>query len=44
MLAKSLKGQTLLIPDLKPIFSHWPSLENENYSRMKDVVDKKLPQ
>ncbi|KAI4598371.1 hypothetical protein KJ359_002780 [Pestalotiopsis sp. 9143b] len=43
MLAKSLKGQTLLIPDLKPIFSHWPSLENENYSRMKDVVDKKLP-
>ncbi|ETS87345.1 hypothetical protein PFICI_01173 [Pestalotiopsis fici W106-1] len=43
VLAKRLKGQKLVIPDLKPIFSHWPSLANENYGRMKDVVDRKLP-
>jgi hypothetical protein len=44
LLAKRLKGQKLVIPDLKPIFSHWPSLANENYGRMKDMVDRKLPQ
>ncbi|KAI0388027.1 terpenoid synthase [Hypomontagnella monticulosa] len=42
LLAKSLKGQRLVIPDMRPIFAHWPRGENENYQRMKAVVDDRL--
>ncbi|KAK9418128.1 putative F-box domain-containing protein [Seiridium unicorne] len=42
LLANRLKGQKLVIPDLKPIFSHWPSGQNGHYTRMKDVVQKKV--
>ncbi|KAI1102360.1 terpenoid synthase [Jackrogersella minutella] len=42
LLAKMLKGQRLVIPDMRPIFAHWPSGQNEHYETMKEVVDKQL--
>ncbi|KAI2621516.1 terpenoid synthase [Hypomontagnella submonticulosa] len=42
LLAKGLKGQRLVIPDMRPIFAHWPRGENENYRKMKAVVDDRL--
>lgn len=42
MLAKRLTGQKLIIPDLLPIFAHWPSRQNEGYAPMKRSVGKKL--
>ncbi|KAI1865449.1 uncharacterized protein JN550_008206 [Neoarthrinium moseri] len=41
-LFQRLKGQQLVIPDLRPMFSHWSSGTNEHYMRMKESVDKKL--
>ncbi|XXG98202.1 hypothetical protein Hte_004523 [Hypoxylon texense] len=42
LVSKRLKGQKLVIPDMRPIFAHWPSGRNENYQAMKDIVDKRL--
>ncbi|KAI2466219.1 terpenoid synthase [Annulohypoxylon bovei var. microspora] len=42
LLVKKLKGQRLSIPDMRPIFAHWPSGENENYRAMKEMIDKRL--
>jgi hypothetical protein len=42
ILAKKLKGKKLVIPDLKPIFSHWPSQQSEHYAKTKDAVQRKL--
>ncbi|KAI0889255.1 terpenoid synthase [Annulohypoxylon maeteangense] len=42
LLVKKLKGQRLSIPDMRPIFSHWPSGQNENYETMKEMIDKRL--
>ncbi|KAI1379567.1 terpenoid synthase [Hypoxylon crocopeplum] len=42
LLAKRLKGQKLVIPDMRPIFSHWPRGQNENYQEIKDMVDKRF--
>ncbi|OTA59249.1 terpenoid synthase [Hypoxylon sp. EC38] len=42
LLAKRLKGQRLVIPDMRSIFAHWPSARNENYQAVKDAVDERL--
>ncbi|KAI1416974.1 terpenoid synthase [Hypoxylon sp. FL1857] len=42
LLAKRLKGQRLVIPDMRPIFAHWPFGQNEKYQEMKDMIDKRL--
>ncbi|KAI1460328.1 terpenoid synthase [Annulohypoxylon moriforme] len=42
LLVKKLKGQRLCIPDMRPIFAHWPCGQNENYEAMKEVIDKRL--
>lgn len=42
LVAKGLKGQRLVIPDMRPIFAHWPSGQNENYQAMKDIIDERL--
>ncbi|KAI1386707.1 terpenoid synthase [Hypoxylon trugodes] len=42
LLAKRLKGQKLVIPDIRPIFAHWPSRVNENYQEVKEEVDNRL--
>nr|AHY23920.1 terpene synthase [Hypoxylon sp. E7406B] len=42
LLAKRLKGQRLVIPDMRPIFAHWPCGQNEKYQEMKDMIDTRL--
>ncbi|KAL7627996.1 hypothetical protein AAE478_002192 [Parahypoxylon ruwenzoriense] len=42
LLAEALKGQRLVIPDMRPIFAHWPCGQNENYQVVKDTTEKKL--
>ncbi|KAI5865168.1 terpenoid synthase [Durotheca rogersii] len=42
ILAKKLKGQRLVIPDMRPIFAHWPRGLHENYQVVKDVLDKQF--
>ncbi|KAI0841240.1 terpenoid synthase [Hypoxylon sp. FL0890] len=42
LLSKRLKGQKLVIPDMRPIFAHWPRGQNENYQAMKDMIDERL--
>ncbi|KAI8958720.1 terpenoid synthase [Daldinia sp. FL1419] len=42
LVAKRLKGQRLVIPDIRPIFAHWPSEQNENYETVKDIIDKRI--
>lgn len=41
-LAEKLKGQKLTIPDMRPIFAHWPGGQNENYEVVKGVIEKEL--
>lgn len=38
-LAKRLKGQKLVIPNMQPIFTNWPSGQHESYPEMKGVFD-----
>ncbi|KAI1206458.1 terpenoid synthase [Annulohypoxylon truncatum] len=42
LLVKKLKGQRLSIPDMRPIFAHWPRGQNENYEATKETIDKQL--
>ncbi|KAI2621235.1 terpenoid synthase [Hypoxylon sp. NC1633] len=42
LLAKRLKGQRLVISDMRPIFAHWPRGQNENYQAVKDIIDKRF--
>ncbi|KAI1632756.1 isoprenoid synthase domain-containing protein [Biscogniauxia mediterranea] len=42
LLAKKLSGQRLVIPDMRPLFCHWPSRVNENYEAMREAVEKRL--
>ncbi|KAI1141913.1 terpenoid synthase [Hypoxylon sp. FL0543] len=42
LVSKRLKGQRLVIPDMRPIFAHWPRGQNEHYQLMKDTIDKHL--
>ncbi|KAK6957483.1 hypothetical protein Daesc_000269 [Daldinia eschscholtzii] len=42
LVANSLKGQRLVIPDIRPIFAHWPSEEHEQYQTVKERIDKQI--
>ncbi|KAI1470376.1 terpenoid synthase [Daldinia caldariorum] len=42
--AQKLKGQWLIIPDIRPIFAQWPSGENKHYQTVKEIVDRQLAQ
>ncbi|KAI0007079.1 terpenoid synthase [Xylariaceae sp. FL0662B] len=42
LLAEKLKGQRLVIPDMRQIFAHWPSGRNENYKATKQIIDGEL--
>ncbi|KAI1807197.1 terpenoid synthase [Daldinia bambusicola] len=42
LVAQRLKGQWLVIPDIRPIFAHWPSEVNEHYQTMKEIMDRQL--
>ncbi|KAI1474627.1 terpenoid synthase [Daldinia eschscholtzii] len=42
LVANSLKGQRLVIPDIRPIFAHWPSEEHEQYQTVKEIIDKQI--
>lgn len=42
LVVKRLKGQKLVIPDMRPIFAHWPCGQNEGYQAMKNIIDKRL--
>jgi hypothetical protein len=34
-----LKGKTLVIPDLKPVYAHWPTGVNCHYEKLKAALD-----
>ncbi|KAI1755150.1 isoprenoid synthase domain-containing protein [Xylaria castorea] len=42
LLARRLSGQTLVIPDMRPIMSHWPCGKHEDYEVVKEAVDKRF--
>ncbi|OTB06538.1 hypothetical protein M426DRAFT_20984 [Hypoxylon sp. CI-4A] len=42
LLVKRLEGQRYTIPDMRPIFAHWPSGQNEHYSEVKEIIDQRL--
>ncbi|KAI5926298.1 isoprenoid synthase domain-containing protein [Camillea tinctor] len=42
LLAKKLCGRRLIIPDMRPLFRHWPSRVNENYEVMRNIVERRL--
>ncbi|KAI1077091.1 terpenoid synthase [Whalleya microplaca] len=42
LLAKQLKGQRLVIPDMRQIFAHWPSGHNEYFKEGKQIVDERI--
>lgn len=37
-----LKGQTLRIPDLRPLFSHWPTALSPNYHELTEIIEAEL--
>ncbi|KXJ89047.1 isoprenoid synthase domain-containing protein [Microdochium bolleyi] len=37
-----LRGQTLLIPDLKPIYARWESGVNPEYERLSNLIDEAI--
>lgn len=41
-LAHKLSGQTLVIPDMRPIMSHWPCGQHEDYATVKSAIDRKF--
>ncbi|KAI0544874.1 isoprenoid synthase domain-containing protein [Xylaria curta] len=42
LLAQRLSGQHLIIPDMRPIMSHWPCGKHEDYEVVKKAVDKRF--
>jgi hypothetical protein len=42
LLAQKLSGQRLVIPDMRPILTHWPSQQHTDYEVTKDAVDKRF--
>ncbi|KAI1126095.1 isoprenoid synthase domain-containing protein [Nemania abortiva] len=42
LLAQSLSGQRLLIPDMRPIMSHWPCDQHNDYEAVKSAVDERF--
>ncbi len=42
LLAQRLSGQKLVIPDMRPVLSHWPCGQHENYEAVKSVVDRRF--
>lgn len=41
-LSARLHGQTLTIPNLKPLFSRWPYRISPHYNHLQNTVDVKL--
>lgn len=41
-LLESLRGQELHVPDLQPLFKHWPQSVNPNLDRLRKDVDERL--
>ncbi|KAF2008694.1 terpenoid synthase [Aaosphaeria arxii CBS 175.79] len=41
-LLASLRGQTIRVPDLKPLFSHWPTKTNDGIDQMRQDIHKWL--
>ncbi|KAI1351439.1 isoprenoid synthase domain-containing protein [Xylaria sp. FL0043] len=41
-LAQRLSGQKLVIPDIRPLLSHWPSGQHEEYNIVKSAVNKRF--
>ncbi|KAI0543057.1 isoprenoid synthase domain-containing protein [Xylaria digitata] len=42
LLAQRLTGQKLVIPDMRPVLSHWPRGQHEDYEVAKSAVDKRF--
>lgn len=42
LLAHKLSGQTLVIPDMRPIMSHWPCKQHEDYATIKSAVERRV--
>ncbi|KAI8950959.1 isoprenoid synthase domain-containing protein [Xylaria longipes] len=42
LLAQRLSGRCLIIPDMRPMMSHWPCGKHEDYEVVKDAVDKRF--
>ncbi|KAI1430147.1 isoprenoid synthase domain-containing protein [Xylaria sp. FL1777] len=42
LLAQRLSGQKLVIPDMRPLLSHWPSGQHAEYEVIKAAVDKRF--
>ncbi len=42
LLAKTLKGQRLVIPNMRPIFAHWPVGQNKHYPVVKETMSNQL--
>jgi hypothetical protein len=42
LLARKLSGQTLVIPDMRPIMSHWPCKQHKDYAAIKSAVERRL--
>ncbi|GAP84914.2 putative terpene synthase family protein [Rosellinia necatrix] len=42
LLAHKLSGQTLVIPDMRPIMSHWPCQQHEDYVAVKSAVERRV--
>ncbi|KAI1817794.1 isoprenoid synthase domain-containing protein [Poronia punctata] len=42
LLASKLTGQRLIIPSMRPIFSHWPSGQNVDYEVIRTAVNNRI--
>ncbi|KAI0526002.1 isoprenoid synthase domain-containing protein [Xylaria bambusicola] len=42
LLAQRLSGQKLVVPDMRPIMSHWPCGQHDDYKVVKGAVEKRL--
>ncbi|KAJ3580283.1 hypothetical protein NPX13_g285 [Xylaria arbuscula] len=42
LLAQRLSGQKLVVPDMRPIMSHWACGQHENYEVVQRAVDKRF--
>ncbi|KAI0969919.1 isoprenoid synthase domain-containing protein [Xylaria arbuscula] len=42
LLAQRLSGQKLVVPDIRPLMSHWPSGQHESYEVIKNAIDKRF--
>ncbi len=41
-LLASLRGQQIRVPDLKPLFEHWPTKKNESIDDMRQNIQQWL--